>query len=49
LSVLLDGTPALNLNGSDGRARATMTLTAVRGAGLELANERGAVVWSAPP
>ena len=49
LSVLPDGTPALNLNGTDGRPRATMTLTAGRGAGLALANELGAVVWSAPP
>jgi len=49
LSVLPDGTPALNLNGADGRARATMTLTAGRGAGLALANDRGTVVWSAPP
>ena len=49
LSVLPDGTPALNLNGTDGRPRATMTLTAGRGAGLALANEAGAVVWSAPP
>jgi hypothetical protein len=49
LSVLPDGTPALNLNGTDGRARATMTLTTGRGAGLALANELGAVVWSAPP
>ena len=45
----VDGTPALNLNGTDGRPRATMTLTAGRGAGLALANELGAVVWSAPP
>jgi hypothetical protein len=49
LSVLADGTPALNLNGTDGKARATMTLTPGRGAALALANERGAVVWSAPP
>jgi hypothetical protein len=49
LSVLADGTPALNLNGTDGKARATMTLAAGRGAALALANERGAVVWSAPP
>jgi hypothetical protein len=49
LSVLADGTPALNLNGADGKARATMTLAAGRGAALALANERGAVVWSAPP
>ena len=49
LSVLPDGTPAPNLNGTDGRPRATMTLTAGRGAGLALANELGAVVWSAPP
>jgi hypothetical protein len=49
LSVLPDGTPALNLNGADGRARATMTLTAGRGAGLALANDRGTVVWTAPP
>jgi len=44
-----DGTPALNLNGADGRPRATMTLAAGRGAGLALANELGAVVWSVPP
>ena len=47
--MLPDGTPALNLNGTDGRPRATMTLTAGRGAGLALPNELGAVVWSAPP
>ena len=49
LSVLTDGAPALNLNGADGRARATMALTAGGRAGLALANDKGAVVWSAPP
>jgi hypothetical protein len=48
LGVLSDGAPALNLNGPDGRPRATVTLAPGKGAALALADQRGAVVWSAP-
>jgi hypothetical protein len=46
--VLSDGAPALTLNGPDGRPRATVTLAPGKGAALALADQRGAVVWSAP-